>query len=195
MFSDPNGREAIICATAVVVYLVVAIIALCMTTIVLSPDFQKSWNSMCSSIASTVSSGIDSLIGEIRTSAAWISEQSKQIAISIGNSFAKVKSIPKYKTTHEWHHIVAQQAHNANLAKAVLRKVGININSNDNLVLIKTGFHRRIHTNKYYGWANSVVISAFNAAHGNPQKEKVNVRGALLVIRKFIESLNAIAPF
>lgn len=41
-----------------------------------------------------------------------------------------------YRTTGEWHHIVAQQAHNASLARNILDKVGIGYNSSYNQIYI-----------------------------------------------------------
>ena len=125
-----------------------------------------------------------------------MSSKAGSIDRSIGNSFAKVKSIPKYRTPREVHHIVAKKASNAKYAREVLAKVGINYNTSAyNLVSIKTGLHRRLHTSDYYGWANSVVISAYNSANGNYSKQRRNVIAALNTIRAFVLSMDAVAPF
>ena len=53
---------------------------------------------------------------------------------------------------------------------------------------IKTGLHRKLHTDQYYGWANSVVISAYNSAQGNAMMQRVNVVKALGILRNWIKS-------
>ena len=71
----------------------------------------------------------------------------------------------------------------------------IGINSDKNLITIKTGLHRRLHTDLYYGWANSVVISAYNSANGNRALQRSNVEAALNTIRGFIKTLDTMAPY
>lgn len=79
-------------------------------------------------------------------------------------------------------------------SKEKLLAVGIKVNAKENLVAIKTGLHRRLHTNLYYGFANSVVISAYD--RGNSLKtRKKNVLRALDTLRAFIEALDRAAPF
>ncbi|MBQ7344495.1 MAG: AHH domain-containing protein [Oscillospiraceae bacterium] len=93
------------------------------------------------------------------------------------------------------HHIVAKRASNASYAKKILNAVGIRIDPPLNLVSLKTGLHRRVHTNMYYGWANSVVISAYHSANGNKKAQYLNVVGALSVIRTFLLAMNEVSPF
>ena len=64
-----------------------------------------------------------------------------------------------------------------------------------NKLYIKTGLHRRLHTNAYYGWANSVVISAYKAAGEDRIKKKQNVYLALNVIKAFVKKLDEAAPY
>ena len=99
------------------------------------------------------------------------------------------------RSKREWHHIVAKGARNATRAKAKLTAVGINVNDDVNLIWLQTGLHRRIHTDLYYGWANSVVISAYNSARGNDALERTRVLEALMVLRTFLGTLNETAPF
>jgi len=47
-------------------------------------------------------------------------------------------------------------------------------NSPYNLVSLKTWLHRRLHTDEYYGWANSVIISAYHSANGNKARQRSN---------------------
>jgi len=118
-----------------------------------------------------------------------------QIAKSVSDSFERIKEQPNYRSTQELHHLVAQKASNARYAREILQAVGIGVNSPVNTVLIKTGLHRRLHTNSYYGWANSVVIAAYKAANGDLKRQRSNVLIALNTIRQYVLALNAVAPF
>jgi hypothetical protein len=150
---------------------------------------------MCSSVVNSITSGLRSIGGAIAQGASVTAAKAKSIAQDIYKSFASIKTVPTYRSSRETHHIVAKMAHNAQQAKNILAKVGIGINSSLNLVSLKTGLHRRLHTNAYYGWANSVIISAYNSANGNRSKQYANVVSALGVIRSFLLSMDAVAPF
>lgn len=118
----------------------------------------------------------------------------ENIAEQISASFAL--STPRtYRTNGEWHHIVAKAAPNAGQAQAVLASVGIGLNSIENLVYIKTGLHRRLHTNVYYGFTNSVVISAYRAGGNNPIQQRDNVILSLRGLKTFLLSLDQFAPY
>ena len=125
----------------------------------------------------------------------WIKAKAKDIAQSIGDSFARVKEKPAYKSEYELHHLVAKKAKNARYARSVLESVGIGVNDPENLLLIKTGLHRRLHTDTYYGWANSVVISAYESAGGDKELQRKYVLAALETIRAFVLMLNTQAPY
>ena len=170
--------------TAVLSIAVIAVVACALALwYVNTPSFQRDWERMCRNIAGAFTGAIS-----------WASAQAKALAQSIGDSFARARSKPKYRTPREDHHIVAQMAYNASLARSVLRTVGIGINSRENRVLIKTGLHRRLHTNTYYGFANAVVISAYNKGSGNYQK-RFNVLNALKTLKGMILAMDAIAPY
>ena len=83
----------------------------------------------------------------------------------------------------------------AELAYNTLSEVGIDINSKENMVWLKTGLHRRIHTDLHYGWANSVVISAYNSARGNRENQKTNVESALSTMKELLITINQNAPY
>ena len=125
-----------------------------------------------------------------------VSQVSQREAISqtVSISFARSKA-GNYRKDREWHHLVAQRAPNARYARAILKDVDIDIDSSMNGILIKTGLHRRLHTNLYYGWANSVVISAYRSAGGNDALEKDRVMAALGSIKGFVRILDAVAPY
>lgn len=118
----------------------------------------------------------------------------ENIAERISASYTS-SQIRTYRTSGEWHHIVAKAAPNASYARKVLEAVGIGINSPENLIYIKTGLHRRLHTNEYYGWANGVVISAYRSAGGNVALKRLNVSSALGTLRAFVTSLDLLAPY
>ena len=103
--------------------------------------------------------------------------------------------VPNYRTPYEVHHIVAQHAPNAIHARKILEKAGIDCNSQLNLVALKTGLHRRLHTNLYYGWVNSVIISAYYSAGDSRTMQTSNVITALTLIRAFLLSMDALAPY
>lgn len=192
---DYDGREPITLTCIGIYFLATAVITLCTVAIVTDPGFQRSWNQMCTAVAGGISSGLGALRGLARGTISWASSQAKSIAKSIGDSFARTKTKSNYRTPGEWHHIVAKQAPNASLARYILDKVGIGYNSSYNLIYIKTGLHRRLHTNLYYGWANSVVISAYNAANGNKAQQRKNVEGALRTIEGYIRGMEVWSPF
>ena len=78
-----------------------------------------------------------------------------------------MKSRPKYRSNYEIHHIVfiAQKAKKkAQFARGILKNVGITVNDSINLISIKTGLHRRMHTN--------VTIPQSNTLMGNAYKQK-----------------------
>lgn len=68
------------------------------------------------------------------------------------------------------------------------------MNSSQNLVSLKTGLHRRLHTNTYYGFANSVIISAYDKGR-NDYERKRNVNLALGTLRTMLLSMDAFAPY
>jgi len=200
-FVDKYGNFALtilgitITAKAVATFCAFAALYLTATVIVLSPGFQDAWNNMCSEIAGTVSEGLAVIGDGIGKSIDWIKAKAKDIAQSIGDSFARVKEKPAYKSEYELHHLVAKKAKNARYARSVLESVGIGVNDPENLLLIKTGLHRRLHTDTYYGWANSVVISAYESAGGDKELQRKYVLAALETIRAFVLMLNTQAPY
>ena len=195
VYKDSNG-ECVTIAIAGVTLGVKGLLALVglitaasfATAYVADPNFRKAWDETCENLIDSLGRGLSNAIS-------WSKAKVKAIEKSIGDSFAKTKTIKKYKKDTEVHHIVAKMAHNAEQARNVLRSVGLNVESNLNKVSIKTGLHRRLHTNMYYGWANSVVISAYDAAKGNKAKQKTNVENALSQIKKLLQGLSSISPY
>ncbi len=46
-------------------------------------------------------------------------------------------------------------------ARFVLDKCDIGINSDENIVDVKTGYHRVLHTNLYYGILNATILAGY----------------------------------
>lgn len=113
------------------------------------------------------------------------------------NSFekAKTKAKPRYKRDFEDHHIVAHSSPRAKGARDVLRKLNINVEKDkDNLVRLKTGFHKRLHRKLYYSIVNTLVCGAYNTGKTTVQKRK-NVRDTLSNIKDLLRSMNQLAPW
>lgn len=200
-FNDPvnmidfNGREPISISIFLLIYLALCIAGYITLRVLFSPSRQQSWKNLCTALAEGVSTVLTS-IGDLTVSfVEELSAQAKTIAQSIADSFARTKVKPKYRKDTEVHHIVAKKAKNASKAREIINRVGIGYESPLNKITIKTGLHRRIHTDVYYGWANSVVISAYNAADPIKSKQKKNVLKALDLLRTFISMLNDMAPY
>ena len=120
--------------------------------------------------------------------------QREQISNSIPKDIDQGKT-KKYQNNYEWHHIVAQRAPNAKYAQMILDSVGVKINSIENLVHIKTGLHRKLHTNIYYGFVNSVIISAYRDGSGTIEERKARVLNALKFLKTFISTLSTASPY
>ncbi len=62
------------------------------------------------------------------------------------------------------HHIVAKAAWRAKSARAVLKRLDIDVNDADNLVTLSRAFHQRLHTNQYYDAVNQGLRRAQSAS-------------------------------
>lgn len=106
-----------------------------------------------------------------------------------------IETKPNYKSPKEVYHLAAKKAPNAAQARDILHKAGIGVDSSWNLVPIKTGLHRRLHTNEYYALANGIIIAAYHSAKGNRSKEISYVKEALLTVRGIVLMLESVSPF
>ena len=73
--------------------------------------------------------------------------------------------------------------------------LNIDVDGSENTVLLKTGLHRRLHTNTYYEFTNGMVISAYNSAIGDVDLQRYSVREALKKLKTFLQALDAAAPY
>ncbi len=105
-----------------------------------------------------------SSIGRIKASRgyAWEAEKNKrEVLLKIEKVLPKLKQ-NNYKSTRENHHIVARRAGLASGSKAILEAVGIDIDSKENLVSLKTELHRALHRQPlYYVWIDIEIASAY----------------------------------
>ena len=103
--------------------------------------------------------------------------------VKIDKSLAKVKVIPWYKGQKQWHHIIAKKAQRASVARNIwVNELGMNINSEVNLVYIKRGLHNTL----YYAWVNNVITSAYEDVPLGLTKE-ISVEMQLKIIGKTLE--------
>ena len=68
--------------------------------------------------------------------------------------FATALVVKNDYNSFERHHIVAKRDPRAWFSRIILSKSGIDINDPRNLVYVKKGYHRVLHTNVYYGILN-----------------------------------------
>ena len=165
-------------------------------TYISMPTIRSEVNSIVASSTNWIEQAKDTFT--VSTAEALILGYSKAKAIEEGISkkLNLVQNIPNYRKDHEWHHIVAKAAPNAKYAYAILVKVGIKPKTDSkNLVLIKTGLHRRLHTDLYYGWANSIIIRAYNLANGDYMQQQDNVKKALKLLKDLLEKMSEHARF
>ena len=90
----------------------------------------------------------------------------------------------RFYNSYEKHHIVAKKDPRAALSRLILKASGIDINDDINLVDVKKGYHRVLHTNVYYAILNTSMAFAYisNGSDG--------VKDMLLFYRKILGGLN-----
>ncbi len=104
----------------------------------------------------------------------------KSVVIAVG----VIVTITTYRSSFEWHHIVAQNAPEAKSARCFMNACGLDTEIEENLVFIKTRFHRLLTQNPfkniYYPLVNKMIESAFNAANGNYDLQRTYIKAALV---------------
>ena len=118
----------------------------------------------------------------------------------LGNGILAILSAisqkPSYRSNQELYHIVAQKSKKALISQAILDDVGIKINSDSNTIWLKTGLHRRLHTNAYHLYVEFMIISAYLSAPPRDKiQQKENVQAALETIKKQLKSIDNQVPF
>ena len=143
---DPSGHIAI---TAVVglstaaYYAIIGILALCAVATV---DYVESETHVISNTIKSITNSIDETLDDIKD---------KII------EFATALVVKNDYNSFEKHHIVAKRDPRAWFSRIILSKSGIDINDPRNLVYVKKGYHRVIHTNVYYGILNISIGTGY----------------------------------
>ena len=103
-------------------------------------------------------------------------------ALSDVLELAKSKADNKGRTLRtDKHHIVAKSDHRAEISRAVLDAVEIDINSNHNLVTLNKELHSFVHTTAYHEAVEDYLITAY--MNENSFSKHANVLFALLVLK------------
>ena len=92
-----------------------------------------------------------------------IKREAANVTARIWRSYTTQRVQPTYSHSTEVHHIVAQRSNNPNAvhSRSILLNVGIDVNSSINLVPLKTGLHRRLHSNSYYALVDRILTNAY----------------------------------
>lgn len=184
MKTDPSGEVATVLTW-------IGAMAIMITIVVICNVFLKTWFRNVDKIVGAV----DHELKKLGRCFATLKNTFTAVAKDVGRSFAKVKVQPKYRKTTEKHHIVARGDHRAAYTKSLLRWSGIDPeNGKENLINIKTGLHRRLHTNSYYRVTNEVIIKSYNVGK-NTEDKKSGIKRALAILKVAVGVLNQAAPF
>ena len=138
---------------------------------------------------------IEEILESTATTITAISEIAEELWDSVAKSFAR--SVPRtYKSSQEEHHLVAKAASGAKQAAAILNEVlPGGVENPLNKMYIKTGLHRRLHTNLYYTITNQIVISAYMKAGDDKMTQRSYVIAALGAIRSIVAIMDVAAPY
>ena len=152
VFSDNIGQSVTICILGVTVSLAQLIVG-----------------------ALIVTASIDLLINGERSLPARLSDKIVDALATVVSTVAeKVEAAKprKYRSNTEEHHIVAKKSPKSIIARKCFDDVGLSVEDKFNKVPVKTGIHRRLHTNVYYGLINTGVLIAY--ALGRDRDSKAN---------------------
>ena len=188
-YIDPTGEELVAFIIGSVVVATAAIVCTIISTRTLNQfysNMDKVGKSLQTAIIKTVDSYKAPFVG--------IAVAFKTLAKSVGKSISKVKSKPKYKSKREYHHIVAQYAVKAAPARSHLSLAGLSTSAGANLVWLKTGLHRRLHTNGYYNMINNAISGAYARGY-KKGKQKQYIINTLLHISKALTAMSNACPF
>ena len=138
--NDGYSAAAAVAATALSLLkpLIYGVLIYTCAVILSDPKFWEATGQLINSLGTSILSSLVSLIKSIKT------------------SYSKAKLKAKNKK-YENHHIVAKAHKRAEVARKILGKAGIGINSSQNLVSIKYNLHRHLHRNTYYDSVTSLM--------------------------------------
>ena len=184
---------AILIGIMVTAYVGIAILA--SGSLVFPSVFNTDWSKMGSALYQLSANMINKKVAIISLVYNSLKIWFKGLTESIAKSFAKCKTKPRYRTPTEVHHIIAQKADAAKEARNIFcGKLRHSINDKANLISIKTGLHRRLHTSNYYNIVNYYVKSAYNKGFSKSEKNQY-VLLTLAAIAMVLRNMEKAAPF
>lgn len=193
-YVDYNGQDATI--TYTIISLIFVGFLLLMVFLQRNNYFQMWSDYFASSISRFV--GMLADLGSYITVAIQqkIYTAANDVSIYIADRIRLYQKDPKYQTTHQVHHIVAQTAAAALPARSILAMddIKINVHNSLNLVAIKTGVHVHLHNSIYYNLVNGYIVNAYYAGKARNNQYYAVVM-ALNELRIYLLSISAGAPF
>ena len=200
-FIDYSGNEAVAISTiwTLTSYVLVAFASAyvaCVVCLVILPHIAQKWEELARTAGNRLSETVPAAINTTQN-AELVQELTDIVTAAIWRSYAAQRTKQRYSHSWEIHHIVAQGSSNPHAvhARSILAATHIRVNSKDNLIPLKTGLHRRLHTNVYYTLVDTVITNAYEAAHGNPAQQRQNVLSALGRVRQYLQGINELAPY
>ena len=91
---------------------------------------------------------------------------------------------------NEVHHIVAESDRRASDSRKLIKKYGISVNSNWNLVTISKTLHKHLHTNAYHAAVYS-VLNACQKTTSKKSEKKQRLKGGLILIASLLRATSA----
>lgn len=172
MYLDPSGCIAIELTTGSIIAFCLGIVAIAYLTL-----------QLCDALAIP---GSGDLLEYLNNAVENASASAKKTLNSVKNKLILAVSIGitsvVLKKQYEYHHIVPQNASACQGAHDILYKVGISIDSPENIIILDYSTHRHIHTVAYYARVETDITSAY--IEGDSQfANRVRVEAALLELR------------
>ena len=156
-YADPSGHIAITAAVGLstaAYYAIIGILSLCAVATV---GYVESETHVISNTIESIANSVDEILEDIKDKI---------------NEFATSLVVKNDYNSREKHHIVAKRDRRAWFSRIILFISGIDINDPINLVYVKKGYHRVMHTNVYYGILN-ISIGAGYLINGSEGVEDV----------------------
>ena len=139
MYVDENGHEGI----AVLILLGLAFLATYAASLSVKNDYSDSIFGITNLIEEKVNEALNTIKTNIEI-------------FALGLKYKRIYD------SNERHHIVAKRALRAYPARKILEMSNIDIGDERNLVDVKKGYHRVMHTNAYYLLLNTSMIIAYS---------------------------------
>ena len=187
---DPNGEELVI-AFLVGAVVVASVAIVC--TIVSSRTINQFYKDMAK-VGDALQKAVVRTVNSYAVPFTGLAAGFKSLSKSISKSISKVRTRPRYRKRNELHHIVAKAHRSAAPARGHLQLAGLNTSIRENLVWLKTGLHRRLHRNEYFGIVNRAVCGAYERGYKNG-KEGYYIKNTLRHIGTALTAMSKACPF